>query len=355
MSLQEFGITHKRLDEALVATVQVNLKGREEVPALLQALRQGFPPESVAGPGFCLIQFVSSVQEGFLAEVGFPVHRPVEGSEVRTWTLPPLEVLSLVHRGPLDRLQESYRKLYGPASERGLVSDEFSREVYLDWDDPEDVTIEVQFVVHDWTGLLGRNLDRVLGEQPAGVVMQGSDALTVESTLDERFCWVKGAMERLEGLADDEQKYKVLSSCAHVFPAGQVDKLRVVYEEARAGTADALAAVDAVITFMEEDPGWIESARREGHVLYSSKRPARARAYAEAKDDRERRMASCYCPLVRRHLEEGMPLTFCYCGAGWFRQQWEGAIGRPVRVEIVRSLLQGDDHCEFAIHLPADL
>jgi predicted hydrocarbon binding protein len=50
-----------------------------------------------------------------------------------------------------------------------------------------------------------------------------------------------------------------------------------------------------------------------------------------------------------------MSITFCFCGAGWFRQQWEGAIGKPVRIEVVKSVLKGDDVCQFAIHLPEDL
>jgi len=50
-----------------------------------------------------------------------------------------------------------------------------------------------------------------------------------------------------------------------------------------------------------------------------------------------------------------MPPTFCYCGAGWYRQQWEGAVGKPVQIEIVDSLLKGDDRCTFAIRLPDEL
>jgi predicted hydrocarbon binding protein len=50
-----------------------------------------------------------------------------------------------------------------------------------------------------------------------------------------------------------------------------------------------------------------------------------------------------------------MSPTFCYCSSGWERRQWEGAIGRPVRVDVVKTLLRGDDHCQFAIHLPEDL
>ncbi len=355
MSIEELGITHQRFEKTLVATVRVNLKQREDLPALLTALRQDLPPDAVAGPAFCILQFVSSVTEGYEAEVGFPVNRAVEAAGIRTRTLPPLEVLSLVHWGPLAGLRESFRKLYGFAAGHGLISDEFCREVYLEWEDPDHSVIEIQFVVHNWNGLLAGHLGRVLGEPAASEVMQGSEALTVESTVEERFCWVKGAMEQLDGLADDDQKHEILSRCAHVFPPSQIDKLRVVYEQARARTADPWEAIDAVIAFMDEDPGWIEVPRREGNVLYSSKQPAYPQAYAEAKDDRERRMAACFCPTVRRHLEEGMPPTFCYCGAGWFRQQWEGATGRPVRVEILRTLLKGDDRCEFAIHLPADL
>jgi predicted hydrocarbon binding protein len=50
-----------------------------------------------------------------------------------------------------------------------------------------------------------------------------------------------------------------------------------------------------------------------------------------------------------------MPASFCYCGAGWFRQQWEGAIGSSVQIDIVESILNGDDRCQFAIRLPDDL
>jgi len=59
--------------------------------------------------------------------------------------------------------------------------------------------------------------------------------------------------------------------------------------------------------------------------------------------------------LVRSKLDQGMPVDFCNCGSGWFRQQWEGATGRPVRVDVLQSVLRGDEKCEFAIHLAEDL
>ena len=354
MSLKELGIEHKRLDDTLVATVRLNLQERKELRAILDRLTQDISREYIAGPPFCIFQFVTSVTEGFDAEVGFPVTQAVQTDEITSRTLPAMQVLSLVHQGPADKLQESYRKLYGYASGRGLISDEFVREVYPNPDDPEG-EIEIEFVLHNWNRLLDENLERVLGEEVRRKVMRGSGALTLESTGDERFQWVKGAMERLDALAGEDQKYDAVSSCAHVFPVGQIAKLRAVYENARVTTDDPLEAVDAVIAFMGEDPGWVKQPVREGNVIYSTKNPRDPQGYENAKDEAERRKAYCFCPIVRNHLDGGMPITFCYCGAGWYRQQWEGAIGKPVKIEILQSVLQGDDVCQFAIHLADDL
>jgi hypothetical protein len=269
--------------------------------------------------------------------------------------VPAVEVLALVHRGPLERVRESYGRLYGYARERGVISDEHGREVYLDWSDAQTPTIELQFIVHDWAGLLGSSLRSVLGERRAEEVLEDADRVKVESTLDERFQWVKRTLQRLERLAGEDQRYDVLSRCAHVFPPRQVEKLRQVYLEARKRTADGLRAVDVVLEFMEQDPAWGEGSRREGRTVYAWKKPADPDGYAQARNDLERRKAACFCPIIRECLTGGMPPAFCYCGAGWYRQQWEGATGKPVRIEIVSSLLRGDERCEFAIHLADDL
>lgn len=354
MVLQKLGIEHKHIPATFAATIHLNLRARAELPDVLREVAEQIPPEYVAGPAFALFQFISSFPEGYEVEVGFPVSRAVEGGRVTTRQLPALEVLALVHRGPIVGLGESVRRLYGYMREHGLISDEFRREVYLDWQRPGQ-EIELQAVLHDWTGLLERNVENVLGAQARQTVMRGCAALTIASTLEERFLWIKGAMERLESLADDDQRHDVVSGCAHVFPRGQLEELRAAYQEARASTGDGLAAVDAVIAHIARR-GWGDAAiRREGHTVYATKPPADPEGYEQAQTAAERRAAYCFCPIMRTHLDAGMPDTYCYCGAGWCRQQWEYTTGRPVRVERVRLVHRGDDCCEFAIHLPADL
>lgn len=355
MSLQEGGIEHRRYGETLVATSRFTIQKRAELPAALERLLQDVPGEAIAGPAFLILHFVSSVADGSDVEMGFPVTRAVETARVKTRLLPALEVLALRHKGPLEKLRESYAKLYGYASAHGIISDEFGREIYLDLRDPADCEIEAQFVVHDWNGLLARHLERVVGAAGKEAVMAGGAAVDIETNLDDRFRWVKQTLERLDGLAAEGQKYDVLSSCAHVFPPEQVEKLRAVYEETRARTGDPLQAIDAVIAFMDRDPGWVEGTRREGRILYAAKKPRDPQAYDRASSQAEKNQAYCFCPIIRSRLDQGMPISFCYCGSGWYRRQWEGATGKPVTIEVVKSILKGDEVCQFAIHLPDDL
>jgi effector-binding domain-containing protein len=355
MSLGEQGLTYKQLPETLVASIRLNLKERKETRTVLQELAEGIPPKTIAGPAFRITHFITSVREGADVEVGFPVNQAVETGRIKCRLLPAMEVVSLIHRGPLTGLGESYAKLFGVTSnEHGLISDELCREVYLDSNDPEGEEIELQFIVHNWNRLFSDHLAREISEDVQREVMQRSEEFTVDSRVDERFQWVRGAVGRLCDLAKEDQIYEVLSRCSHIFPQGQIEKLGVVYEAAIAKGKRPLEAVDAVIEFMGDDPGWGERPRREGNVIYSAKKPRDPQGFKDAKTEAERRRAYCFCPLVRSHMEDGMPVSFCYCGAGWYRQQWEGAIGQPVRMEIVKSLLKGDDVCEFAVYLPEE-
>ncbi|MFX1283802.1 MAG: GyrI-like domain-containing protein [Promethearchaeota archaeon] len=355
-SQSELAIKHKKLETTLIASIRFNLKERKEIQALFHKLNQNIPKEVISGPGFCIYHFITSVKEGFDIEAGFPVSQDVQTSGIKTRMLPEMEVLSLVHKGSVGKIRETLRKLYSYAYEHGLISDEFSREVYLDSNNPEGNEIELQFVIHDWNRLFSKSLEQILGEETKQEVMKGNEDLTIDSSLDERHQWIKGALKRLDNLAEEEQKYKIISSCAHVFAKEPIEKIRTLYEKTKKQTNDPLKAVDAVLDFMEKDPAWAKRPIRNGNIIYSTKIPRDPQGYEKATDKAEKRKAYCFCPIIRNRLDdEEMPITFCYCGAGWFRQQWEGTLGKSVKIEIVKSVLKGNDECQFAIHLPNDL
>jgi len=355
MSSKALGIEHKQVPETLVAYIRFNLKGRSDIPGVIMELSRAIPEEQLAGPPYLILQYFSSYTEGYEAEVGFPVAQAFENGWIQSKFAPAMEVLALTHRGLPERLRETKLKLQEFTRQHALISDEFTREVHLDWPNPEGA-VENQFVIHPWNALFARNLERALGAAAREAVMEGAEALSVESTPEQRFRWARAALKRLEETADEGQKYEVLSRCAHVYPPGQLDKLKRVYDEARERSDDPLEAVDAVRAFMRTDPGWNDrEGYRQGRVVYHTKNPADPQAYKEAKTAQAKRAAYCFCPILRDRLEQGMPVSYCYCGAGWYRQQWETATGKPVRVEVVQSVLKGDEVCQFAVHLADDL
>jgi hypothetical protein len=112
---------------------------------------------------------------------------------------------------------------------------------------------------------------------------------------------------------------------------------------------------DAVLAFVEADPE-IGGGRREGRVIYETKIPFMTQAYLAESDATLKRYDYCHCPWAREAIRSGdVPLTatFCTCSAGFHKKPWEAALGRAVEVEVVASVLGGDDRCRFAIHLPA--
>ena len=355
MSNLPHGIVHKHIPPTLVAFQRFNLKERSEILPKMAEIAAKLAEENIAGEPYCILQYFSSYPQGYEAEVGFPVHRTVEteGLQFKTW--PALEVLTLLHSGPSEKLKETRRKLHQFAAEKAIVSDEFIREVYPDWRNPHGV-IEGQFVIHNWNALLARNLERVLGGEPREKILQGLEKIGIETPLAERFAWTKAAMERLTAATDERQRYEIISGCAHIFPPGMLAKLKAVYAAARSTNPDPMVAVDAVLDFMKSDPGWGEKGQyRQGRIIYHTKNPADPQAYDLAKTPEEKRAAYCFCPIIRANLDKGMPVSYCYCGSGWFRQQWEAATGQPVTVEVLQSVLRGDDVCQFAVHLADEL
>jgi hypothetical protein len=194
-------------------------------------------------------------------------------------------------------------------------------------------------------GQVHQNAQRVLGEKGAQTVSEGHESLfTLRSSKDEKMTWIKNAMEKLDKVANTGQKFDILSCCAHEFSDMRIAQLRDIFKKT--------GSVDEVLEFISNDYDWYESPRREGDTIYVTKIPYNRKAYEEAKTRDEKRKSYCHCSLVRDYLDSGISHTFCYCGTGWYRQIWEGVLGRPVTIEILKSLVKGDDTCDFAIHIP---
>ena len=89
---------------------------------------------------------------------------------------------------------------------------------YLKEKNAEENQIEVQYQLHKWDDRLEKSLDRVLGERIRNEVMKDRDKLfTIESSCEDRIQWLKDMLSRIDKITTDDEKYEILSCCAHEF------------------------------------------------------------------------------------------------------------------------------------------
>jgi hypothetical protein len=177
-------------------------------------------------------------------------------------------------------------------------------------------------------------------------------------------------MERLDSVLDEQRKRAVMTACACQYPKPALQAARKEYQ----GTKN----VDRVLqvlqqqfeSFLKENlrlsrdliseiasRGWGLAGVRQGNSIIATKIPKSGYLieYMQETDPARRRQLYCHCPRIRMVLESSQTIssTYCYCGAGFYQGIWEEILQEPVEVEVLETVLQGDDVCVFAVRLPA--
>ena len=223
-----------------------------------------------------------------------------------------------------------------------------------------------------WLAKLSCCLDEVAGQELRRDVMAGSEDLSDRSDRRDVIDWSVRAMERLDSLVGEEARRRIMTGCACRYPAEGLEAIRGRYQE----TGDVGAAHQMLQERFEaflrdglrlddelfEDVvgrGWGAAGVRTGREIIATKIPKSGYLveYLGEADPERRRQLYCHCPRVRDVLQspDSLSPTYCYCGAGYYQGIWEGILQQPVQVELLASVLKGDDVCTVAIRLPADL
>jgi len=352
MESSKLGIDYSVHAPQLVASVRTTIQTRKEVFSKIQDVITLIPDKLICGKPFCIFYWVTTLAEGSDVEIGLPVSEKFDSVELEFRTLPKFEAFSINHKRAVEDVGKVYGKLFQYANKFGFPSQEFGREVYHNFDDEDSREIMVQFILHPWNKLLVENMDKVLGAELQQKITEGMEALEIETPLEKKFEWLVGMLKKLEEVTDESQRFDIISGCAHFFPEEMISELHEVFLEALKNGPSMIEAVDQTLEYMKTHKGWGSVPFRKGNVLYTTKNPNNPKAFAEAKTHKEKIKAYCFCPIIRDNLDKDIPVTFCNCGAGWPKQIWEGVLGKSLKVEIVKSLTQGDEECQFAVHLP---
>lgn len=220
-----------------------------------------------------------------------------------------------------------------------------------------------------WLDKFARCIEQEAGAGVREAVMAGSESLSDASPRAEVIAWSQAALARLLDRVDEAAGRRILTGCACQYGKEELQDIRAVYEATGdLGQAHALlqerfetllvetlqlesSLVDEIV-----GRGWGLAGILEGDTILATKIPKSGFLveYMNETDPAQKRAYYCHCPRVRDALRTGqqLPVTYCYCGAGYYQAIWQEILQRPVEVEVQESVLQGDDVCTIAIHLP---
>ena len=133
---------------------------------------------------------------------------------------------------------------------------------------------------------------------------------------------IKSMIDALDQAVDEPARQAIMQACGRqCIGASALDKARKL--------AKTAADLDDLLEKLNQAHLGGGHLRREGDVIHA--------AY-----DR------CYCGSVSK-TKEPFSATYCHCSCGWFRQLFETLLEKPVTVELVSSIIQGDASCRFKI------
>ena len=208
-----------------------------------------------------------------------------------------------------------------------------------------------------------------LNKLEAGLTKIGKARLykEIKKTLlsENKIEWSQLLMEFLSDHLNDSEIREVMCSCACLKPKDDLQYIKNEYDK----TKDVAYVHNLLQQYFEkfirayknlnEDQmeflrknGWGLAGKLEGDVIYSTKIPKDFHNYFIEDDPLKKRFLYCHCPRIRESILEDKPIDdkYCYCGAGFYKDIWEYILQKEVKVQIIKSIMKGDDVCQIAIY-----
>ena len=110
-----------------------------------------------------------------------------------------------------------------------------------------------------------------------------------------------------------------------------------------------------VLDYVRETPT-CQVGVRDGEVIYVTKIPYMSKKYLREKNPKMKRYYACHCSWVREAIKSDTKISpnFCYCSAAFEKRVWDVIFGQDVEADVLQTVLEGDQICKFAIHIPKE-
>jgi hypothetical protein len=223
---------------------------------------------------------------------------------------------------------------------------------------------------------ISKRLGEIAGEETRERLLKGVELPPLGSPPEAVPPVTALLMERLMELGP-ETCHRVLAYNHHGIPLESFNKHKKWYEEAADLDAFLKKLHDEAVAELDEHAKsgriWYEqvitpetveyvrnnqevlSAIRDGEYLYMTKFPYAPKEWMEATDPLMKRYYLCHCPLARAAILKGepeIPLDWCYCSGGFNKLKFDVVFGEETEVEVLESVLAGDERCRFRVKIP---
>lgn len=132
--------------------------------------------------------------------------------------------------------------------------------------------------------------------------------------------WITSLMKNMDEQLDEETRVNLMEAC------GRACARRWAIRLAESCKGDVKKLLDTLAKHLGKENSYIE-----GNIIHLG-------------------YNKCLCHLVAEGPER-LSNTYCNCSRGWALEMFETASGRPVKVELLRSIKRGHPSCQFLIVL----
>jgi Family of unknown function (DUF6144) len=144
------------------------------------------------------------------------------------------------------------------------------------------------------------------------------------STATQASKWIGSLMDDMVACIGVEKAKLVMEPCGQQCIGQSIlEKARSLYNKA--------SDIDEFIDKLNEAHIGGGKLRRENNIIHAS-------------------YEQCYCGSVSKSRTP-ISTVYCQCSCGWYKQLFESTLAKPVKVELVDSIIHGADKCQFIIHL----
>jgi hypothetical protein len=191
------------------------------------------------------------------------------------------------------------------------------------------------------TGQMEEMRNRIVqyaGSDVAEEVFRDSEKAAKFTSPMDNAIWMKEAIDRLDTLTDEATRRQIMGDCGRHCQS----VFRKEMDEARERRLKYESEEEFLKDELNPPPGTGVRFERDGDVIYNYYTPHQ---YGDG--------MRCYCYLIGALPDDikASP-TYCQCSRAWQEKYWEGALGRPVRVELGETAISSDsDECQFIVHL----